>query len=945
MTVLLPTFPAFYRAINDRDPFPWQARLAKEVAANESWPDEIGAPTGMGKTACLEIAVWWLASQADRSPEERTAPTRIWWVVNRRLLVDSTAEQAQKIAEKLKLATSPHGSDSESHTKADSAALALVAERLCSLSAGRGEPPLKVISLRGGLASRRPTDPSCPTVILCTLPMYGSRLLFRGYGSSLRAVDAAMAGTDSLVLLDEAHLAPHLRSLTVALNECIPGAQPLLGNQRSTATVVTLTATGNPASQSRFDLDDDDKRHGMIRQRLDATKWLELQVETSGEIGRHLAEGTIRLMGEASRPASFLVFANTPKTARQVFDILKKKKTSLPVDLQLLTGLTREWEAKRIRDHILDRDYGMAATRSAATPRERHLVVVATQTLEVGADLDAEYLITEACGVRALTQRLGRLNRLGNHDDARALYIHVPPEKRRGGKDKGENLWPVYGKEPEDVLQRLKDAQQQTDEDQTVNLSPRRVAEVLGPPGDAPGRAPEVLPGILWEWVKTTTPPEGEAPVEPYFSGIGSPEYTVSVIWRVHVPEPNQRLWPRAKDREVVDIARHELQAVLTDDEPIHRLGSDGVTVEPIRKADLRPGDRIVLPTDRGLLDEFGWNSSATDPVVDVSLVGQGLPLDAKAIQRLWKIDLTSELKKALGTEDDEIDEIDEAERDQAIIDILETIRAVETPKGWDPEEWSDFTDSLEPSIVESRREVARLRVRSPQREGDAPVDDFDENSLVESVSASNQKLATLAGHGQAVGEQSRMVAERVGLPARLCDVVEFAASLHDMGKADRRFQRWLDPEDKNNGVVMAKSDEPRHRWEAMRVQSGWPRAGRHEDLSARLVLAWLQQQPDWGTPLEQDLLVHLVISHHGKGRPVVPPAVDGTCERVGGKIKEVDVEASADLARIDWEQPARFRRLNDHFGPWGLALLEAIVIRSDHAVSASMNGGRTSWK
>jgi len=950
MTAPLPTFPEFYRVVNGRNPFPWQTRLAKEVAANESWPNEIGVPTGMGKTACLEIAVWWLASQADRAPEERTAPTRIWWVVNRRLLVDSTAEQACKLAKKLEDALQ-QGSSSEGDTESHSGALAAVAERMCSLSAGRSEPPLKVISLRGGLAYHTPTDPSCPTVILCTLPMYGSRLLFRGYGSRLRAVDAAMAGTDSLVLLDEAHLAPHLRSLTKALNECIPGAQPLLGNQRSTATVVTLTATGDPAGQSRFDLDDDDRRHVVVQQRLDATKRLELQVETSGEIARHLADGTIRLMGEAGRPASFLVFANTPKTAREVFNILtkktkarKKQTTSTPVDLQLLTGLTREREAERIRKHILDREQGMAATRPAATPRERHLVVVATQTLEVGADLDAEYLITEACGVRALTQRLGRLNRLGNHDDARALYIHVPPEKRRGGKDKGENLWPVYGQEPEHVRQRLKDAQQQSDEDQTVNLSPRQVTEVLGPPDKDLGRAPEVLPGILWEWVKTTTPPEGEAPVEPYFSGIGSPEYTVSVIWRIHVPEPGQRLWPRAKDREAVDISRHELQDVLTDAEAIYRLGSDGVTVETTRKADLRAGDRIVLPTDCGLLDEFGWNPSTTDPVMDVSLVGQGLPLDARAIQRLCNIDLTSDINKALGTENDEINEIDEAERDQAISNILEAIRAAKTPQSWDPTEWSNFTDSLEPSVVESRREVPRLKVRSPQPEEDAPIDDFDENSVVESVSASNRKLATLAGHGEAVGEQSRMVAERVGLPAGLCEVVEFAARLHDIGKADRRFQRWLDPEDKN-GVAMAKSDEPRRRWEAMRVQSGWPRGGRHEDLSARLVLAWLQQQPDWGTPIERDLLVHLVISHHGKGRPLVPPAADGTGEHVRGVVDGVAVEASADLARIDWEQPARFRRLNDHFGPWGLALLEAILIRSDHAVSASMNGGRTSWK
>jgi len=44
---------------------------------------------------------------------------------------------------------------------------------------------------------------------------------------------------------------------------------------------------------------------------------------------------------------------------------------------------------------------------------------------------------------------------------------------------------------------------------------------------------------------------------------------------------------------------------------------------------------------------------------------------------------------------------------------------------------------------------------------------------------------------------------------------------------------------------------------------------------------------------------------------------------------------APADLGIIDWDQPARFRRLCEHFGPWGLALLEAIVIRADHAVSA----------
>ena len=69
-----------------------------------------------------------------------------------------------------------------------------------------------------------------------------------------------------------------------------------------------------------------------------------------------------------------------------------------------------------------------------------------------------------------------------------------------------------------------------------------------------------------------------------------------------------------------------------------------------------------------------------------------------------------------------------------------------------------------------------------------------------------------------------------------------------NIGKADRRFQRWLDP-DAERGVPVAKSNAPRHRWEAMRVAAGWPRGGRHENLSARLVRAWLEQSPGWGEP------------------------------------------------------------------------------------------------
>ena len=576
----MPAFAAFYRAVNAdpecqrhrrgrRDPFPWQAKLADRLAAGGDWP-AVGIPTGLGKTACLDVAVWWLASQAHLEPAERTAPTRIWWVVNRRLLVDSTSEHAEEIARAL--------CDPGKHGLAGQEAedVAAVADRLRSLSADPNAEPLEVIRLRGGILSRTPTDPSQPAVVLCTLPMYGSRLLFRGYGSTrkLRPADAAMAGADSLVLLDEAHLAPHLRALLPALADCTPGAQSILPHARSRPTVVTLTATGD--ERHTVDLDDDDKANPVVRQRLDAAKPVTLRIET-GDVAQRLAEAALELIKDAPSPAACIVFANTPDTARKTFERLNKRVAGGSAELLLLTGRSREREAERIRARILHPADGMASRRDATTARQRHLIVVATQTLEVGADVDAEYLVTEACGVRALTQRLGRLNRLGRHPHARAAYVHLPPAKRsRGSKrtDADSDEWPGYGSEPLRVLERLK-AARRSQGTETVNLSPRHVAEILGAPGDDPGRAPEVLPGLLWEWTKTTTPPPDEAPVEPYFSGIAGPEYAVSLIWRAHVPDDGEQLWPRASDREAVDVPIREVRDPFGDEEDLRRLSSD----------------------------------------------------------------------------------------------------------------------------------------------------------------------------------------------------------------------------------------------------------------------------------------------------------------------------------------------------------------------------------
>ena len=772
--------------------------------------------------------------------------------------------------------------------------------------------------------------------------MYGSRLLFRGYGTSraMRPIDAAFAGSDSLLLVDEAHLARHLMHLISALADCTDGAEQVLGGTRSGPQVAALTATGDAEPGDRFDLDADDELNRIVRQRLDAKKPTEVRVR-KGDSAKHLARAVQDLLNEA-RPSSCLVFANTPDTARDVLTRLRTQFPASVADMVLLTGRTREREAQRVRERILDRGEGMSANRASGKPRARHLIVVATQTLEVGADIDSEYMVTEACGVRALTQRLGRLNRLGHHDHARGVYVHARPQSRPTNKGANSLKWPVYGTEPETVLGRLEDAM--SPNTTVVDLSPRWVSKVLGEPGDDPGRAPEILKGLLWEWVKTTTPPAREAPVEPYFSGISGTEYAVSVIWRAHVPEAEQRLWPRPFDHEVVGVPLREVRETLGADAEVKRLQPDQITVEVVQARDLRPGNVILLPADRGFLDEFGWSPDATAPVFDVSIPRRGLPLDEEAIRLIGGIamdelvdsvfgvvPLRSLLQKALGDVPDD-EELDEAERREAARRFHRALFET-TARGWKQGEWHDFLRTLDPRVVSAPSEVPRLAPGAELKQ-ERPSDEFDETSLAPTAEL-------LDSHGRAVGVVSRSIAKQIGLSSELANVIHRAGQWHDVGKADARFQRWLDPRGQavngRDSPLLAKSRMPKHLWNATRAAAGWPRGGRHEALSARLVRLWTERTEGDLDPSMADLLIHLVISHHGSGRPVVPPAIDSTPEKVASELHSVRVAAPADLSLVDWDQPARFRRLNEKFGPWGLALLEAILRRADHAVSAGL--------
>ena len=908
---MMPSFEEFYGAIHGRDPFPWQSRLARLVV-DEGWPAEIGVPTGLGKTATLDIAVWALSVQADVEPSRRTAPTRIWYVVNRRLLVDAASDHADRMG---RLLSDPNGSDGVHGGAGGRRTLQRIGDALRSIGGG-GDEALFVRRLRGGIADRaRPAHTGQPAIICATVPMYGSRLLFRGYGVSrgMWPIEAALAGTDSVVLLDEAHLAQPLQRLVVVAQECdarrtgvlrppgrfVPDPETVLPEARMAPRLVNLTATGAGGS-ARFDLGADDLAHPIVAQRLNAAKPTELVETRMRSLAGEIASRMVGLVEAGSGPAAVVGFVNTPATARAVAAEIGKA-IGRGAEVLVLTGQIRDPEADEIRAALLDQSGGGVAAMPMPTPRSTSLFVVATQTLEVGADVDFDYLVSETAGVRALTQRLGRLNRLGVRPHARAILVHPVDRKST----------PPYGSEPDEVWARL------TGREQPVDLSPGKVAELLGEASDQPPYMPELLPSHMWEFAKTAIPPSDAAPPDVFFSGLEDSGWRVSVCWRAAPPGIGESPSPRTGEQEFVEVPIGEMRAFL-ESRPLAGgvvLDSDGVA-RSLAPDSLRPGERLILAAVSGGYGH-GWNPESDAEVLDLSpfLYGEVLLVETVLSNALGR-GVSADERALLATLEAQPDDVPDPERDAVIAEKVASILAAAPPPPGLP---ARFFGAFKGDDVEVERigdgETALLRWPRPVT--------FSRSEALDELSIASP--ATLDDHLRDVGEAAAATARAVGFSNQLVEAVRRGGLYHDLGKTDPRFQRWLGADQE----LLAKSDAPRWRWERLREAAGWPRGGRHELVSLQLL--------DGVDPAMRDLELvrHLIASHHGWGRPLVPAARFGSPVGVDVEVLGIRVSGTSDPGDWRWDQADRFRALCERFGYWGLALLETVVRQADHRVSA----------
>jgi len=151
-------FDTEYRELTGNDkPYPWQRRLYERFVSGGSY-DVLDIPTGLGKTSVIPI---WLLAYLHAEPDRRP-PMRLVYVVNRRTIVD----QATHVAEQRQQAIADQATD--------------VAKRLHEKL---GKDKLSVSTLRGALADNGNwrLAPHRPAIIIGTVDMIGSRLLFNAY--------------------------------------------------------------------------------------------------------------------------------------------------------------------------------------------------------------------------------------------------------------------------------------------------------------------------------------------------------------------------------------------------------------------------------------------------------------------------------------------------------------------------------------------------------------------------------------------------------------------------------------------------------------------------------------------------------------------------------------------------------------------------------------------
>ena len=948
-------FPNAFEALTGHRPFPWQRRLFEEHFSCGTLPPAVDIPTGLGKTAVM--AVWLLARAAGAA-----LPRRLVYVVDRRAVVDQATEFAEGLRKALK----------------ENERLETVRRAL-----DLGDRPLPISTLRGRHADNREwmAGPAASAIIVGTVDMVGSRLLFEGYGlSRLRPYAAGLLGCDALVMLDEAHLARPFERLLQAIemgrglsfeNGADAGAGVFAGPAACNGfpppfRVLSLSATlGSDTERKPFGLDHDDWANETVCSRLEARKSLTVDdLDAGSSLADVLAERAWDVMqgkiATAAKPPGVVVYCDRRKDAETVADSLLKRsgKEEPRPDVILFVGGRRVHERQEAAQEL--RNHGLVGDDAAA--RSVPVFLVATSAGEVGVDLDADHMVCDLVAWERMVQRLGRVNRRGT-GAARVLVIDQGPPD---GKMADE-----HAVDRHEAVRHLLDALPQ-DEAGGRQVGPAALVCLADNPAlhkciDAATTRMPLYPALtrplVDAWAMTSLEDHAGRPeVGPWLRGwVEDDEPQTTVAWRQYLPlrfpahggnveaqaEREVRAFFAAAPPQTVELLETETRRVVewlkkrarkhlaelkkrapSSPEPSTASGDDGADETVERKRPLAPmgADAPVA----FLLDRAN-RPDRQEPTLSLKAIDEG---KAEALRRILAGKRLVVDARLGGIEEGLLK--DDGGSDK---------RASTMEDNWgapdDDPERNPWNLKVEALSKDGRARRAGEREASDgdavhvsrcwrevfdipycvSSEGDAEswliVQKRRGEGESENARAIARKAQRLDQHQQWAAEEAARIADALGLDAADKAMLVAAARHHDDGKSAARWQQ------------------------AFNALSDWRDGGAYAKTSGPLNRHRLNgYRHEFKSALDAerngldgidradprfDLALHLIAAHHGHARPAIG---------VGGydDLPPSEAEACAHTMAL------RFARLQRQWGPWGLAWWEALLRAADQAASKRLD-------
>jgi CRISPR-associated endonuclease/helicase Cas3 len=366
---LYSSYKEFFNLATGFDPYPYQLKFHQRDRTDTI--HTLIAPTGLGKTECFTIDWLWGICQA-----RSNTPSRLVISLPMRTLTHQTFDRVGKILQRLQLDTEV---------------------TIHKLVGGTGETMDRSWC---NYIDR-------PSIIIGTQDQILSRQLLKGYATSRWewSVHAALLNNDIRIIVDETQLQGVGYRTSILLQKFAIDSGHF-GRRELVLCSATLDPTllkAHKLCYQEIALGAEDRSIGSAAaKKINFSKRLhQLNIPNENYVDR-IAQ---TIVTEHIPDTLSLCIVNTVDDAIQIMDLLANSI----IPIKLLHSRFRGYERDKLSDDL--------ATFKG--------VVISTQVIEAGIDLDARKLFTMPCPWASFVQRCGRAGRNGSYDDCDVYLLDV----------------------------------------------------------------------------------------------------------------------------------------------------------------------------------------------------------------------------------------------------------------------------------------------------------------------------------------------------------------------------------------------------------------------------------------------------------------------------------------------------------------------------------------